>query len=374
MNRNILLLAVFISSISFAQVKKISRDWTSFTQSIKIETEHSTKFKIEGLIKVDTEDSMGVAGFWARVDNKDGESGFFDNMMDRPAKVNEWTSYSIEGEIDENSKTLNFGGLCLSNGKFYFDEIQLSIQNKEGIYEPISLTNASFETPVQDGLIPGWNQGVKSDNPVLIKEFTAQTVKNQKMGSNALLIEGKNVINTYVINGDEESSPLIGSMISMLNNLSTRVERTVQELDVRETDHLMDEKANRIGALIMHLAAAEAYYQVYTFENRGFNDEEKEKWMLALDLGDAAREKFQGKPIEYYLNIYKEVRQKTIEELKKRNDAWLSSQRPGSVMNNHYAWFHVMEHQSSHLGQILMMKKRIPEEDKKEIKIPENID
>ena len=373
MKKHILFLAIFISSISFAQIKKISRDWTSFTQSIKIETEHSTKFKIEGLIKVDTEDSMGVAGFWARVDNKDGESGFFDNMMDRPARVNKWTSYSIEGDIDENSKTLNFGGLCLSNGKFYFDEIQLSIQNKEGVYEPISLTNASFETPVKDGLIPGWNQGVRSDNPVLIKEFTAQTVQNEKMGSNALLIEGKNVINTYVINGDEESSPLIGSMISMLNNLSTRVERAVQELDVRETDHLMDEKANRIGALVMHLAAAEAYYQVYTFENRGFNDEEKEKWMLALDLGDEAREKFQGKPIDYYLNIYKEVRQKTIEELKKRNDAWLSSQRPGSVMNNHYAWFHVMEHQSSHLGQILMMKKRIPEEEK-EIKIPENID
>ena len=41
----------------------------------------------------------------------------------------------------------------------------------------------------------------------------------------------------------------------------------------------------------MHLAAAEAYYQVFTFEGRGFNDEEKEKWQAALDLGAKAREK-----------------------------------------------------------------------------------
>ena len=29
-------------------------------------------------------------------------------------------------------------------------------------------------------------------------------------------------------------------------------------------------------------------------------------------------------------------------------------------MNNHWAWFHVMEHQSSHLGQILLIKKKDP--------------
>ena len=31
-------------------------------------------------------------------------------------------------------------------------------------------------------------------------------------------------------------------------------------------------------------------------------------------------------------------------------------------MNNFFGWFHVMEHQSSHLGQILFLKKRIPPE------------
>ncbi|WP_240315494.1 DUF664 domain-containing protein [Aquimarina longa] len=183
------------------------------------------------------------------------------------------------------------------------------------------------------------------------------------------MLEGKGVKKSRVINTEEGFTPQIGTLVAMLNNLSNRVERTVKNLDIRETDHLLDEKANRIGALIMHLAAAEAYYQVYTFENRKFTKEEKEKWQLGLSLGKEAREKLKGKPIEYYLNIYKEVRKKTVEELAKRNDEWLEQMRPGSTMNNHFAWFHVMEHQSSHLGQILLLKKRIPKEENS-IKLP----
>lgn len=70
----------------------------------------------------------------------------------------------------------------------------------------------------------------------------------------------------------------IGNMVSMLDNLKQRVERLVVNLNQEQTDFLLDENANRIGAIIYHLAATEAYYQVYTFENRGFNKEEREKW------------------------------------------------------------------------------------------------
>lgn len=45
--------------------------------------------------------------------------------------------------------------------------------------------------------------------------------------------------------------------------------------------------------------------------------------------------------------------------------------QPSYGMSNHYAWFHVMEHQSSHLGQVLFLRKRIPPE--AELKIPETI-
>lgn len=149
----------------------------------------------------------------------------------------------------------------------------------------------------------------------------------------------------------------IGNMISMLDNLKQRVENNVKNLDQKGTDFLLDADANRAGAIIYHLAATEAYYQVYTFENRQFNEEEKQKWDVALNLGDQAREEFQGKPISYYLKIYDEVREKTKKLLKEKDDAWFNESN-GS-MTNHWAWFHVMEHQANHMGQLALITKRM---------------
>lgn len=149
----------------------------------------------------------------------------------------------------------------------------------------------------------------------------------------------------------------IGQMISMLDNLKSRVERNVSNLDQEGTDFLLDENANSPGAIIYHLAATEAYYQVYTFEGRQFNKEEREKWETALNLGAKAREEFKGKPITYYLEIYNDVRKKTKELLKTKDDKWFSKMNRG--MSNHWAWFHVMEHQANHMGQLALIVKRI---------------
>lgn len=164
-----------------------------------------------------------------------------------------------------------------------------------------------------------------------------------------------------VINQEEGYSPQVGVLVSMLNDLSNRVERTVKDLNVDEIDYLLDENANSIGTLIMHLAATEKIYQVYTFEKREFNEEEEKKWRIAMSMGKDAQKKFKGKDVKKYLEAFKAVRTKTLEYLKDKNDAWLAEYTFDNSMNHHWAWFHVMEHQSSHLGQILLIKKRIQE-------------
>jgi uncharacterized damage-inducible protein DinB len=161
------------------------------------------------------------------------------------------------------------------------------------------------------------------------------------------------------IKAEEGFTPQIGVIVSMLNDMSNRVERTVKDLSVAEIDFLLDENANSIGTLIMHLAATEKFYQVYTFEHREFNDEEAE-WFTAMSMGKAAQEKYSGKDVQHYLDVFKKVRKKTLEYLKEKDDEWLAQVPEGYGMNNHWSWYHVMEHQSSHLGQILLIKKRIP--------------
>lgn len=340
--------------------KTISRDWTSFVQSINVESKTPKKFKLEGAIKVVTDDKFASAGLWVRVDNKDDSRGFFDNMDDRPVKPGDWQNYTIEGSIDSKSKTLNFGGLCQFNGDFYFDNFRLYIENNKGAMELVELQNSSFEQPLKNGAIPKWIYGIYANQVVNVKEYAVSLSEDKTDGKYAAKIEGKGIKSKdFGKIGTEGASPQIGAMISMLEDLKDRVENKVKNMSQYELDYLHDENANRIGSLVMHLAAAEVYYQVYTFEGREFNDEEKKKWETALELDQGGRDTFHGHDAQYYLDIYNEVRAKTIAELKKRDDAWFAEVQK-SGMSNQYCWFHVMEHQSSHLGQILFLAKRIP--------------
>ena len=371
-----LISIVFLLSLNILHSqsgREISQDWTSFNQTIDVQTTMPKKFKVVAFVKVDTQDPKAWAGIWAREDTRDDERGFFDNMTDRPIKTNKWQSYTVEGTIDSNSKSLSFGGLCLYNGKFYFDKFELFIENEKGILVAVQIPNSSFEIQPKNNEIPKWNLGIANNQKIKVKEYAITSDSDKKDGTVSLLIEGKGIVfkETGKIGNIDGASPQIGAMISMLEDLKDRVESTVKNMSLYEIDYLHDKEANRIGALVMHLAAAEAYYQVFTFENRDFNAEEKKKWGAALDMDQGGRDDFKGHDIQYYLNMYNEVRAKTISELKKRDDGWFAEEQKRYGWTNQYCWFHVMEHQSSHLGQILFLKKRIKPE--LEIKLDKKI-
>lgn len=152
----------------------------------------------------------------------------------------------------------------------------------------------------------------------------------------------------------------IGNMVAMLDDIKGRIHRITMNMSQEQVDFLLDDQANRIGAMIMHLAATEKFYQVYTFENREFNEDEEKEWMTGLMLGDNAREELMGQPISYYFEIWDQVRADTKELLKGKDDKWFSSKIKDSKANNHWAWFHVMEHQSNHMGQIALIRSRLP--------------
>lgn len=100
----------------------------------------------------------------------------------------------------------------------------------------------------------------------------------------------------------------------------------------------------------------EAYTQVETLEERTWTDEEIEFWIIAAGLGAESRDKLKGKPIKYYLDQWDQVREKTLKGLKAKDDAWFAATIDES-MNYHWAWFHILEHQANHMGQIAMVKK-----------------
>ena len=162
-------------------------------------------------------------------------------------------------------------------------------------------------------------------------------------------------------------SPQIGILVSEMTWMRGAVLRAVKDLKQDQLDFLLDDKANRIGALILHLAATERLYQIATFDNVGAKDVFKnpafKDWVVPMNLGPPARESIKGHDLDFYLNHLKENRDKTLAEFRKRDDEWLMAVDKSwawGPTNNLCKWFHVCEHESHHAGQISLIRGRLP--------------
>ena len=158
-------------------------------------------------------------------------------------------------------------------------------------------------------------------------------------------------------------SAQVGTLVSMLTWMQMAIGRSTEGMTQANLDYLFDAKANTIGALMLHLAATEIFYQANTFEGKDLSEEMKRKWGPAGDLGDAGRKTIKGHDRDYYLGILKETREKSLAEFAKRDDAWLMAVDKDwawGPTNNYCKWFHVCEHISHHCGQIVWLWKRLP--------------
>jgi uncharacterized damage-inducible protein DinB len=161
-------------------------------------------------------------------------------------------------------------------------------------------------------------------------------------------------------------TPQVGTMASMLTWIQHAVVTPVKDLTRADLDWLFDANANSIGALLLHLAATETYYQFNTFDGMkwgGWSDAVKQKWDAAMNLGAAGRSTIKGHDLDFYLTALSEARDKTLEGFRKRDDAWLMTVDqtwPWGPTNNYCKWFHVCEHESHHAGQIDLLIKRLP--------------
>ncbi len=170
----------------------------------------------------------------------------------------------------------------------------------------------------------------------------------------------------YLIGPQKGYSPHVGSLLSMMTMMRAWVVNQVEDLTVKELDFQLDDKSNSIGAMLMHLASTERYYQLNTFEDMewgAWEDDEKimSEWQVGMALGENARKEIKGNKIDFYLKKLEEVREATKKGFAERDDEWLMKSAPffgDEPTNNYCKWFHVCEHESNHNGQIKFLKKR----------------
>lgn len=85
---------------------------------------------------VRTETPAARAQLWMRVDRSGQQSGFFDNMGDRPISSPEWRYYEIVGDIDEDAASINIGMMLMGTGRAWLDDVSITDLGKLAALEP----------------------------------------------------------------------------------------------------------------------------------------------------------------------------------------------------------------------------------------------
>jgi uncharacterized damage-inducible protein DinB len=176
----------------------------------------------------------------------------------------------------------------------------------------------------------------------------------------------QNASSIYLIGPQKGYSPQMGTLLSTMTMMRKWVIDTVKDLSIEQLDFQIDDQSNSIGAMLLHLAATERYYQLNTFEEMEWGtwaDEIKKEWDVASGLGVDGRKQIKGNDIDYYLSKLKEVREATKNEFAIRDDEWIMKSEPffnNELTNNYCKWFHVCEHESNHRGQMKFIIQRFP--------------
>ncbi|TWT07978.1 DinB family protein [Planococcus sp. CPCC 101016] len=159
----------------------------------------------------------------------------------------------------------------------------------------------------------------------------------------------------YRVRTTRAYSEKIGELVAMLNYTRQTTLSEIAGLTQAELDHLPEKNSNSIASLLLHIAAIEFVHQIISNENRDLTEHEYKKWSIALELGDRARAKLTNLTLEHCLHELQQVRGDTLNLLKSKQDAWLYKENKwdnGISYNNYYLWFHVLEEEISHRGQI----------------------
>jgi uncharacterized damage-inducible protein DinB len=166
--------------------------------------------------------------------------------------------------------------------------------------------------------------------------------------------------------GDIEGfSPAIGSLASMMHYTRNITLGAANGLTVEQLDYMHDKKSNSIGMLLFHIAGNEKFYQNLSFKNlNGYTDAELDFWeKSSLEDREKALQ-IKGNNYDHYKNILNELRKETYLQLQRKDDSWLKEETNITgfkyPLNNWFIWFHVMEDEINHRGQISWLRKRLP--------------
>lgn len=140
---------------------------------------------------------------WLRVDRPGRQTGFFDNMDNRPVTGPAWKDYEITGPVAADALQIYFGCFIQGDGRVSVDNFRLLVQ-EEGGWQTIPLPNGDFEESKPENKLVSWMGVPKPDNFVLSQDSPPEGKQYLVLQKNS----GKQVMASLF-----ESRPAIGDCV-----------------------------------------------------------------------------------------------------------------------------------------------------------------
>lgn len=165
----------------------------------------------------------------------------------------------------------------------------------------------------------------------------------------------------YRIEPEPQYTPHIGALAEMMNYARLTTLQAVEGLSVEQLDAVPEGFGNSIGMLLAHIAAVDRAYQIWSFEGRDLGEGD-EVIQGGLSMGKNGTPPPTGQSLETLLAELEASRAETLKVFANKDDEWLASNMTVpdfDYPNHHWAWFHVMEDEVSHRGQIRILRKHV---------------
>ena len=79
--------------------------------------------RLRAWLRMESPDPLDRAQMWLRVERSNRQTGFFDNMADRPVRAASWTLYEISGDIDDDAQSVTFGVMVSGKARVWIDGV-----------------------------------------------------------------------------------------------------------------------------------------------------------------------------------------------------------------------------------------------------------
>ena len=155
-----------------------------------------------------------------------------------------------------------------------------------------------------------------------------------------------------------ELTPRVSHLYSMLQEVREKLLNIVDDLPEEILDFTPDERNfETIGTLLLHIAAIE---WSWVFEDIDGLEMDYEKFKHAFALrSDVDIPQLKGKKKQFYVELLKEVREEVYQRMKKMTDKDLEREIRSDSNKYNIEWilFHIIEHEATHIGQVLLLKR-----------------